>query len=249
MGLTLHYRLKGPLVASDDRARALATAMRTAAQKFKRAGRIAAVGTLCSEPETLRWVSEWMQVPVPGEAHTVRAIEVPAATGLIFHVDLGEGSEPLRLGLCRYPARVKDPLTGRPRVVRRRGWRLSGSCKTQYASLHGWEHFRRCHVAAVDLLVAVSDLGVEVEINDEGGYWPSRDESELRRSVDRMNGIVAAFAGALKDVTDETGGAPVQSPIFAHPQFERLEAEGIARDGEHVRDAVTLTRRAKRPPA
>jgi hypothetical protein len=35
----------------------------------------------------------------------------------------------------------------------------------------------------------------------------------------------------LKDVADETGGPSVQSPIFSHPQFERLEAAGAAAAG------------------
>ncbi|MDQ5978064.1 MAG: hypothetical protein QG602_1036, partial [Verrucomicrobiota bacterium] len=59
-------------------------------------------------------------------------------------------------------------------------------------------------------------------------------------------GIVAAFAGAMKDATEDApGGASVQSPIFVHPQFERLEAEGIAREGKFVKQAVRLTRKGK----
>ena len=44
-----------------------------------------------------------------------------------------------------------------------------------------------------------------------------------------MNGAIAAAAGALKDMDGAAGAAGVQSPIFAHPQFEHLEAEGAAR--------------------
>jgi hypothetical protein len=45
-----------------------------------------------------------------------------------------------------------------------------------------------------------------------------------------MNGLVAASAGALKDFYGADGGdSLVQSPIFAHQQFEQLEAEGAAR--------------------
>ncbi len=247
MGLTLHYKLRVPTPTDEAGARALVAKMRAAALAMKRAGRIEAVAPISSSPGQLVWLSEWLQVPVPGEENCSRGVEVPALTGQVFTVLLGEGCEPLRLGLCRYPDRVPDHQTGRSRVVRRRGWRLAGFCKTQYASLRGWEHFRRCHVAAVELLAGLSALGIEVEINDEGGYWPGRDERELRRSVDRMNGIVAAFAGAMKDATDEEEGGPVHSPIFAHPRFERLEAEGMAREGQMVREAITLARKTGRP--
>jgi hypothetical protein len=43
-----------------------------------------------------------------------------------------------------------------------------------------------------------------------------------------MNRAVAGMAGALRDFDGEKGAAGVQSPIFAHPQFEHLEAEGAA---------------------
>ena len=55
------------------------------------------------------------------------------------------------------------------------------------------------------------------------------DLEALRRNLDEMNGVVAAAAGVLKDCAEESGGAPVESPILAHPHFERLEAEGAAR--------------------
>lgn len=243
MGLTLHYKLRAPVTATAGRIRGLVAAMHAAACALQRAGRVKTVGRVGSAPEHLAWLSEWQSVPVPGEPHTSRGIEAPAVAGYVFCVTLGEDSEPLRLGLCRYPVQVTDPQTGRKRAVRRRGWRLAGFCKTQYASLHGWEHFHRCHTAAVDLLASFSGLGIKVEINDEGGYWPGRDEAELRCSLNRMNGIVAAFAGAMKDAADETGGPPVQSPILAHPQFERLEAEGIARDGAAINQAAEIANR------
>lgn len=245
MGLTLHYKLRGPIGLTEEAARALVASMRTAALAMKQSGKFEKVGSVSSSPAQLAWLSEWIMVPVAGEPHTTRGIEVPAQAGYVFIVTLGEGSEPLRLGLCRYAATLRDAETHHVRTVGNEGWRLAGFCKTQYASLHGWEHFRRCHVAAVELLAGLSAHGVEVEINDEGGYWPGLDDAELRRNVDRMNGIVAAFAGAMKDATDGETGAPVQSPIFAHPQFERLEAEGMAREGRMVRAAVTRARRSK----
>ena len=88
----------------------------------------------------------------------------------------------------------------------------------------------RCHRAIVELLAAWRELGLAVRITDEGGYWPGRSERTLRRSLDEMNGAVAAAAGALRDQCEETQDpGAVRSPVFAHPHFERLEAEGIGR--------------------
>lgn len=244
MGLTIHYQLRGPAEATAVEARALVTRLRARAVAFQRAGRVAAVGAVGSDGEDLAWLGEWLLVRE--DAHTTRGVEVPAATGFVFPVTLGEDSEPLRLGLCRYPAQVIDRSTGRSRAVRQRGWRLGGCCKTQYASLHGWEHFLRCHTAAVDLLAALRGPGLRVTIHDEGDYWPTRDATRLRCKVDQLNGIVAAVAGTMKDAADADGGAPVQSPIFAHPQFERIEAEGAAANPEHLAAAARALRALRR---
>jgi hypothetical protein len=79
------------------------------------------------------------------------------------------------------------------------------------------------------LLDAARRLGCRVNVIDEGEYWPGRNEAALRQNVEQMNCAVAAAAGALKDLDRAGSTAGVQSPIFAHPQFEHLEAEGAAR--------------------
>ena len=243
MGLTLHYKLHAPAGLAEAAIPALVARMHAVATAMRRAGRVERVGRIAADPSDLRWLGEWLQVPVRGEENCSRGVEVPVLAGHVFTVILGEGCEPLRLGLCRYPDRVPDHQTGRTRAVRRRGWRLAGFCKTQYASLHGWDNFRHGHTAAVDLLAGLRDLGLQVQLSDEGGYWPGRDETELRRRVDQMNGIVAAFAGALKDATDENGGAPLQAPILAHPHFERIEADGAARHRATIAQAVAIVGR------
>ncbi len=133
--------------------------------------------------------------------------------------------------MCRYPAGVLQH--GRELPTRLgAGWRLSGFSKTQYVGLHGWEHFKRCHLAVINLLAAVRTLDLRVKISDEGEYWPRRSLANLRGNLDQMNGLVAAAAGALKD-----GDAGVESPIFRHKHFERLEAEGEAKHGAAIRKA------------
>lgn len=124
------------------------------------------------------------------------------------------------------------------------GWQFSGFSKTQYASLHGWEHFLRCHRAVVELLAGLRPLGLRVRITDEGDYWLRRSVRSLRAEWEQMNGLVAAAAGALKDLGGETNrGSAVQSPIFRHPNFERVEANGVARAGS-IGEFVNAVRKA-----
>jgi hypothetical protein len=217
MGLTIHYQLRpaGTHEGIDDlQARWVAQELRKLALKFKRAGRLQAVGQMGFTPDLRRLASEWRTRPVPGQPHTFTGDEIRPLAGHLFRVSVGRGCEPLLLGLCRYP---------------RGGWRLKSFCKTQYASLHGWEHFLRCHTAVIDLLAGARRLGFGVKISDEGDYWPRRSVKALQANLEELNAAVAAAAGALKDAAEASGSPGVQSPIFTHAQFERLEAEGEAR--------------------
>ncbi len=227
MGLTIHYQLTLSHAGGgvdDLQARSAAEALRKLALQFKRKGRLDAIGKLGFAPEDRRYAVEWEMRRVPGHASTFTGKEIHPVAGHLFQARVGRGCEPLLLGLCRYE---------------RGGWRLESFSKTQYASLHGWEHFCRCHTAIIDLLAGARELGFTVKISDEGDYWPRRSLKALRRNIDEMNGVVAAAAGTLKDWCEERGEEPVQAPIFSHPQFERLEAEGAAHGhGERLREAL-----------
>ena len=82
-------------------------------------------------------------------------------------------------------------------------------------------------------------------IPDEGEYWPGRDPRLLLERTESLNRFTAALAGATKDASEAAGGPPVQSPIFAHPRFEHLEAEGVAQHGDIL---ATLTRKSAAKP-
>ena len=224
MGVTIHFKLAlGPEAPNLDGLRA-SWAVKEAwalAKKFKRRGRFNAVTRLAHEPQVLRQEAE-QYVHYVHPRHGTQWCDVMPLRGWVFVADVGADCEPLRIGLCEYPAHIFH--LGDDRATRLRGWRLAAFSKTQYASLHGWEHFRRCHVAIVDFLAALRPLGFDVKISDEGHYWPRRSERNLRGEIEMMNRLVAAAAGALKDAHEESGG--VQAAIFAHPQFERLEAQG-----------------------
>ena len=232
MGLTIHYQLKlarADKGMDDLQARWAVEEARKLALRLKRQGRVDAVGTPTFEPAVRRLAVEWRTRPVPGRPNAFTSEEIRPVAGHLFQVRPGRDCESLLLGLCRYG---------------RGGWRLTSFCKTQYSSLHGWEHFRRCHTAVIDLLAGLRGLGFAIKINDEGDYWPGRRLEALRRNVDEMNAIVAGAVGALKDWGGENGSPPVEAPILAHPHFERLEAEGEARG--YVARLRKVLRRAAR---
>ena len=163
---------------------------------------------------------------------------VPAKRGWLVEVWPGEGCESAHIGLCQYPRRAEFLLKGRrgfEATEYQGGWMFRGSCKTQYASEHGTEHFVRCHRMIASTLDFWQQLGATVEVSDEGEYWETRSEAKLRAIVGRYNGLVAALAGAVKDAAGETGdGQVVESPIFARKDFERLEANGWKEFGKQL---------------
>jgi len=236
MGLTVHFKLAAPAGDTEAQAKRLVESMRRVALRFQREGLVDKVLPITSEATTLRrFGRDWLILPVLGQENTSTGAEVCPAQGFLFRVVVGEDCEPLWLGLCRYPETILHqgyPLPTKAGA----GWRLAGFSKTQYASLHGGEHFLRCHRAVVELLAALRTPGVRVKISDEGGYWPRRSVTALRQNLDQMNRLVAAAAGALKDWDEAANGqSRVQAPIFAHKHFERLEAEGGERVGPSLK--------------
>lgn len=236
MGLTVHFQFTAAADVDVARAKQIVRSMREMALNFQREGFVDEVLPMASDLETLeQFACDWLILPVPGEEDTSTGAEILPEAGYIFLVSVGENCEPLRLGLCRYPATVH--FDGKELAARKPArWRMSAFCKTQYASLRGWEYFQRCHCAVVQMLAACRMPDLRVKITDEGGYWPRRSLSKLRENLDRMNGLVAATAGALKDAAENPDA--IQSPIFAHKNFERLEAQG----SPHVAEAVKKVR-------
>jgi len=150
---------------------------------------------------------------------------MPEAVG--FTVMPGEHCEPAPFGLAWVLPRDDDwnVLRGQPWT-----WHWAAACKTQYASIVSADHFVRCHTSIVALLDEAVKLGFTVNVNDEGGYWESRDADQLLERVDHMNRLVAALAGA---VHDRIGDAHrVDGPIFQHPDFERLETKAFRAESQ-----------------
>lgn len=230
MGLTVHFKLAAPAGFTGTQAKRLVESMRRVALRFHGEGLVDRVQPITSDAKTLRhFGSDWLILPVPGKENTTIGVEIFPSGGFLFQVEAGEDCEPLQLGLCQYPLKVW--FQGNELCTKKgAGWRLSGFSKTQYASLHGWEHFERCHCAVVELLASFRTADLRMKISDEGDYWPRRSLTRLRENLDHMNGLVAAAAGALKDIDEAAAGeSRVQSPIFAHRNFERLEVAGAMR--------------------
>ena len=57
----------------------------------------------------------------------------------------------------------------------------------------------------------------------EGDFWEKRDVQALVPEIQSWNGMLAAFAGQLKDAI----GDGVQAPITEYPNFEHLEQAGL----------------------
>ena len=244
MGLTIHYTLQLDGTHTLTEGKALVAKARA----FAREQNVPDVTPLIRvEPDFIMGI-HWLPLPDAKGAEATQA-EVPPQEGWVFSVNLGEGSEWLMTGLCRYPSTIEHRGRLLPTQVGQ-GWRLQFFCKTQYASEHGWENFLRCHRTAIALLAFWQTLGVQVRITDEGGYWPDGSEQSLREKLDEMNGLCAAFAGALKDTANAAGTSILtEAPILKHPRFELLEHEGGQRYGKKIAQAVRAVRQRLPPPA
>lgn len=211
MGLTIHWTLSTQHALSDDMvkdlvARTAGFARKTGCEK------VSAPRRGGPEQVTLR------KLPNGDTTGDFSAAE----SGWSVIVLPGQGLEPAEFGLCRYPGSAH--------------WKLASSSKTQYAAQHGWEHFLACHRRIVSLLDLWRDFGVEVKVEDEGGFWETRSVERLRERLGTYDRLVAGMAGALKDAVGE-GPKGVQAEIFNDARFERLEAEGRAEFGVQIEKA------------
>jgi hypothetical protein len=236
MGLTIHYKLSLPRGADAPVHRRIVQFRARVEKRCSARNGMQVFPATTDAVELNRWACAYLAVRDDRDPECIHPLEVPPIGGCIFPVSIGEGCEPLWLGLCRYP----ETIQLRERAIRTgqsAGWRFSAGCKTQYASVHGWEHFLRCHSTVVELLRLAVESGIQVRITDEGGWWPRRSDQNLRRAIEKNNRLVAAVGGALKDRAGDQP-QPVQSPIFEHPDFERLESEGIHRQSNAVARVV-----------
>jgi hypothetical protein len=227
MGLTIHYKLAVTKNLSVAVVRELTERTARYAQKIGCAEVSEVMRVEADTPYTQLFVSV-------GREEDCCFGYVPARRGWVVAVWPGEGCESAEFGLCQYPRRTPF-RTGSVPTGFEGGWLLKGHCKTQYAGEHGWEHFLKCHRQIISLLDFWRQLGVMVEVTDEGEYWETRSEEKLRHKLHQYDGLVAAVGGMLKDMpNDSAGSLSVESPIFDYVNFERLEHEGRLEFGKRV---------------
>lgn len=232
MGLTIHYKLAVDKNLSVTVVRELAQRAALYARKIG----CAEVGEVTRVEADTPFTSLFVSV---GREQDCCFGHVPAKRGWVVEVWPGEGCESAEFGLCQYPRRTQYRMTQfRTRLVPtgfEGGWMFKGSCKTQYAGELGWEHFLKCHRQIISLLDFWRQLGVAVEVTDEGEYWQTRSEEKLRNKLHQYDGLVAAVGGMLKDASaDDGNGLSVVSPIFDYTNFERLEHEGRREFGGQI---------------
>lgn len=155
----------------------------------------------------------------PEDPRFIRAPDGTLIDVIAFAVAPGRGSEPATFGFARLVNLDGPPMD----------WWWHECCKTQYASIVSDDHLVRCHTSLVTLLDAARDIGIQLEVRDQAGYWDSRDPRQLVEAVREMNQIIARIAGkftdALRDSDAGRQGFTTGGAIFDHPDFERLETE------------------------
>jgi hypothetical protein len=227
MGITIHYRLSASQEWAEEKVREWLEIVGDYA-KF--------LG--CDQVSDLNHAGLWPQFTEKRfEKSTKLQIKTAfAEKGWLIFIEPGEGCQTLVLGLCKYPGsrdawnrhRWVQVPSGLPS-----GWIFNWFCKTQFAGHHGAAHFLRCHKTVISLLDFCKKSGVEVDVKDESGYWEQRNEEDLRKTLRRNEGLMAAFGGLMKDLADTPGGSQIESPIFEYANFEHLEQEGWERFGNH----------------
>jgi hypothetical protein len=194
-------------------------------------------------------------------------VQVPALHALFFHVRV-RGAETASIGLASHPPVVlhhedliernadgseRGRCLGQGNPVefptRRRGYYSWHSfCKTQYAGnpkLGGEANFLKAHLSLIELFDQIQATGMHVRIRDDSGYAKHRDIHRLLRSLRDWDAIVARFAGSIADALADEPGSLI-APIKDRPDFEHLEAKGIA---VLKRLAARQRRRKKKGPS
>ena len=227
MGLTIHYKLS---VAKNLSAAVVRELARRTALYARKIG-CAEVGEVMRVEADTPFTGLFVRV---GREEDCCFGTVPAKRGWVVAVTPGEGCETALFGLCQYPRRTPF-RAGSVATGFEGGWLLKGFCKTQYAGEHGWEHFLKCHRQIISLLDFWRQLDVMVEVSDEGEYWQTRSEENLRKKLQQYDGLVAAVGGIFKDASaDHENASSVVSPIFDYANFERLEHEGQQEFGAQI---------------
>ena len=227
MGLTIHYNLHAK-VKTKKEAGELVRRLHSRAKDlpFESVGEIVELSgdeadyEKRGKDDPLRWLL------IQAGPYT-SSIKVKPDWLIAFDTQPGPGSEPANFGLISCPRTITNPRTGKKIRTNIKPFTWGSFCKTQYASspsCGGVANFLKCHLSIVGLLDFAKQLDILEEVSDEGGFWLDRDVKALAREVGEWNELIAATFGKLKDVF----GPEVSGAIASYPNFEHLEAAGVA---------------------
>ena len=231
MGLTIHYEFQLP-GKQIKVARQVISCLRDIALNlpFAEVSPIVELkGDDCDRLKNKNEDLEWLLIQsmhwyVRGNTHCC----VAPKHFLGFTALVGDGCEPMNIGLCLYPG-FGDFHGKRVRTNAPSGWSWSSFCKTQYASnpdCGGVENFLNCHTTVISMLDTARQAGVSTEVDDEGDYWKNRDIEELAIKIGLWNDHMAGFAATLQEKLGVSKNV-IASEISKYPNLEYLEANAI----------------------
>jgi hypothetical protein len=246
MGLSLGYEIRASVSAEE--ARELVQRMRQVALDlpFEEVSDLYEwrAGDTDADPESTRFLqmmgTQYGKKTLPGGEE--RWIDIPPKHVIGFNISPAVGSETAAFGLATHPSVIEFEHQGQTHLIETD---LSGKyswtqvCKTQYAGLQqygGVDNFLKAHLSLVQLLDEIAAMPVTLQVSDDSGYWDHRDETQLRQQLASWNGLIAAFAGQMKDQLGTNPETGVQAPILTAPDFEHLEAKGLDEWSKRPRD-------------
>ena len=101
--------------------------------------------------------------------------------GYGFVINVGAGCEPMNIALTR--------------LKRESIFKGKAFCKDQYA-----KDFIKCHLLIISILDICKDEGILKSVEDEGGYWDSRDLSVLAENINASTMVLEQFSKMLKQM-------------------------------------------------
>ena len=101
--------------------------------------------------------------------------------GYGFVINVGAGCEPMNIALTR----LKGESIFKGKAF----------CKDQYA-----KDFIKCHLLIISILDICKDEGILKSVEDEGGYWDSRDLSVLAENINASTMVLEQFSKMLKQM-------------------------------------------------
>ncbi len=242
MGLTIHWTFKGPKTTTEAKSIIEKMRQRATDLPFASVGEIAhfmgetAQFDRDDRSEPFRWLKIQARETVWSK-DGMSGWDCPAKEIIGFQILVAPGSEPMEVFLATYPRTITvTDERGRQKRLRtnRHDWSGEAFCKTQYASnskCGGVPNFLRAHLSVVRMLDYAKELGMVVDVSDEGEFWEKRDVRALAEEVGSWNAMIGAFVGALDDAV----GQKTDSPIKSFPDFEHLEAKGQDQIDEFLR--------------